>query len=93
MASNGWREEALGIRRAGQEEHIRRIRPIGYEAWLDEPDPQAAEQKIVRDTRAYAKRQTTWFNNQLQGTLRLDTDSHGLKGVNDINELLAKLFG
>jgi tRNA dimethylallyltransferase len=93
MACNGWQEEALGIRRKGQEEHIRRIRPIGYEVWLDEPDTLAAEQKIVRDTRAYAKRQATWFNNQLHGALRLDTDSHGRDSINDINEFLAKLFG
>jgi len=70
MADLGWREEAHGLQRMGLEEHIRRIRPIGYETWLDEPDPKKALQKIVRDTCSYAKRQATWFNNQLNGAAK-----------------------
>jgi len=91
MANNGWREETMKIREKGQEEHIRRIKPIGYEIWLDEPDPKKAQQKIIRDTKAYAKRQTTWFNNQLSGAERLGLGIDDCGGVNDVNELLAKL--
>jgi len=89
MADNGWREETMRIRQEGQEEHIRRIQPIGYEAWLDEPDSKKAQEKIVRDTQTYAKHQTTWFNNQLLGAVRLDPSSGGCKGI---NELLAEFF-
>jgi len=89
MADLGWREEAMRIRQEGLEEHIRRIRPIGYETWLDEPDPKKALQKTIHDTQTYAKRQTTWFNNQLPEATQfvLGSDDH-----EDINELLAKLF-
>ena len=89
MADNGWREEAMRIRQEGQEEHIRRIRPIGYETWLDEPDSKEAQRKIVHDTCAYAKRQATWFNNQLPDAIPLGPCSDGEKCN---GELLANLL-
>jgi tRNA dimethylallyltransferase len=84
MAELGWKEETMRIREEGLEEHIRHIRPIGYEAWLDEPDPKQAQQKIVHDTCAYAKRQTTWFNNQLPRAWRFNLDSGGHKGIDKL---------
>lgn len=62
MAAQGWEAEAARVRLEGREAALRRLRPLGYEAWLD--DPRGAEARIIRDTQAYAKRQATWFRNQ-----------------------------
>jgi tRNA dimethylallyltransferase len=67
MIGAGWQREVQEIKRACLTHHIRRMRPLGYDVWLDEPDPEIAEQKIAQLTQAYAKRQMTWFRNQLPG--------------------------
>jgi len=75
MIRAGWQNEVRQIIQAGLVEHIRRLRPLGYDVWLDEPDTETAEQKIIQATQAYAKRQVTWFRNQLsENILKLDPD-------------------
>ncbi|MDR2697798.1 MAG: tRNA (adenosine(37)-N6)-dimethylallyltransferase MiaA [Holophagales bacterium] len=75
MIRAGWQNEVRQIKQAGLVQHLRRLRPLGYDVWLDDPDPETAEQKIVQATQAYAKRQVTWFRNQLpESVLKLDPD-------------------
>jgi tRNA dimethylallyltransferase len=62
MIRQGWREEVAGLVAAGQEEAVRRLRPLGYDTWMDHP--RSAQNRIILDTQAYAKRQGTWFRNQ-----------------------------
>jgi len=74
MISAGWRDEVQQLVKDGYTQHLRRLRPLGYEVWLDETNPKTAEQKIIQATQAYAKRQATWFKNQLPGALLIDPD-------------------
>jgi tRNA dimethylallyltransferase len=74
MISAGWQSEVQQLVRDGFTHHLRRLRPLGYDVWLDEPNPEIAEQKIIRATQAYAKRQVTWFKNQLPDATRIDPD-------------------
>jgi tRNA dimethylallyltransferase len=76
MVRQGWREEVEGLRARGLEAPLRRLRPLGYEAWLD--GPAAAREGIIRDTQAYAKRQATWFRNQWPALPVWDPDSEPL---------------
>jgi tRNA dimethylallyltransferase len=62
MLAQGWAAEVEGLRRAGQEANLRRLRPLGYQELLDQPEDAAA--RIIRATQAYAKRQVTFFRNQ-----------------------------
>jgi tRNA dimethylallyltransferase len=62
MIRQGWREEVASLVAAGQEEAVRRLRPLGYDTWMDQP--RSAQSRIILDTQAYAKRQGTWFRNQ-----------------------------
>lgn len=75
MITQGWAEEVRRVRAEGYEEDLRRIRPLGYLAWLDGEDPEVIEAQIVRETQAYAKRQGTWFRNQLPEIGLWDPDS------------------
>lgn len=64
MAAAGWPEEVERLRSGGREAALRRLRPLGYETWLDSADPETILARITRDTQAYAKRQVTFFRNQ-----------------------------
>jgi tRNA dimethylallyltransferase len=79
MLANGWAQEALRLRERGLEPALRRLRPLGYEALLDDA-PEAAE-RIVRDTQAYAKRQVTFFRNQWPGIPAWDPDTEPLEAA------------
>jgi tRNA dimethylallyltransferase len=74
MIESGWRQEVQRIEQSSQVAHLRRLRPLGYDVLLDEPIPDAAVQKIVQATQAYAKRQVTWFKNQMPDEVRIDPD-------------------
>jgi tRNA dimethylallyltransferase len=65
MIQNGWQDEVERLVRDGLTEHLLRLRPLGYDIWLEEDDPKIAEPKIIQATQGYAKRQATWFRNQL----------------------------
>jgi tRNA dimethylallyltransferase len=49
------------------------LRPLGYLHWLE--GGSGIEASIVRETQAYAKRQSTWFRNQLPGIDTWDPDT------------------
>ena len=62
MIRAGWPKEVAAIKAAGLEADLRRLQPLGYDLWLD--DPRGAGARTILATRAYAKRQGTWFRNQ-----------------------------
>lgn len=64
MVAAGWPLEVQALVEAGQEDLLRDLRPLGYLDWLEGGDPQEIEARIVQETQAYAKRQTTFFRNQ-----------------------------
>jgi len=76
MFCDGWPEEVNNLRMAGLENEIRSLRPIGYEALLDTPLEAIA--KIIHETQAYAKRQSTFFRNQWPGIPVWDPDVSSL---------------
>jgi tRNA dimethylallyltransferase len=78
MVEQGWREEVFGIVERGQAEELRRLRPLGYTGWLEGGNAKAIEARIVSETQAYAKRQGTWFRNQLPEVPVWDPDGESL---------------
>ena len=76
MLGQGWAQEAARLRAAGLEPDLRRLRPLGYEALLD--DPARAQARITLETQAYAKRQGTWFRNQWPELPTWDPDADSL---------------
>lgn len=75
----GWREEARRLVAEGREADLRALRPLGYEQLLEEGLPrEEAEARIVQATQAYAKRQSTWFRNQLPEVPAWDPDAEPL---------------
>ena len=79
MIRTGWPREVAALRAAGHEADLRRLRPLGYETWMDEP--RAAGARIILDTRAYAKRQGTWFRNQWPEIPTWDPDVETLEAA------------
>lgn len=64
MVQAGWPEEVCRAVASGGEADLRRLRPLGYEPWLEGGDPGAIQARITQETQAYAKRQVTYFRNQ-----------------------------
>jgi tRNA dimethylallyltransferase len=79
MAREGWREEAEALRRDGLEGDLRRLHPLGYDLWLD--NPRGALPRIIQETQAFAKRQETWFRNQWPGIPAWDPDADTLESA------------
>ena len=77
MIRAGWPREVAAVRAAGHEAELRRLRPLGYDIWMD--DPRGAGARIILDTRAYAKRQGTWFRNQWPEVPTWDPDLESLE--------------
>jgi tRNA dimethylallyltransferase len=81
MVQRGWPQEVRRIRETGQAEELRRLRPLGYLDWIEGGNPSAIEARIIQETQAYAKRQSTWFRNQLPGVPVWDPDSGEMPGI------------
>jgi tRNA dimethylallyltransferase len=79
MIASGWQEEVQRAIAAGHEADLRRLRPLGYDAWLAGGDPRAIAAGIVQATQAYAKRQITFFRNQWPEIPEWDPDQDGLE--------------
>ena len=79
MIRQGWQAEVAGLVAAGQGDALRRLRPLGYEAWMD--TPRGAPGRIIMDTQAYAKRQGTWFRNQWPEVGTWDPDAEALEAA------------
>lgn len=74
MIAMGWEEEVRQIAVRGETEALHRLRPLGYLDWLAGGDPAEIVDRIIQQTQAYAKRQTTWFRNQLPDVPLWDPD-------------------
>ena len=71
----GWPEEVARLVRSGHAGDLAALRPLGYAAWMAGGDPGAIQAAVVQETQAYAKRQATWFRNQLAGAQIWDPDA------------------
>jgi tRNA dimethylallyltransferase len=76
MLAQGWLGEVERLREAGFEAELRRLRPLGYQALLD--GPRGAAARIIQETQAYAKRQSTFFRNQWPLAPTWDPDAEPL---------------
>jgi tRNA dimethylallyltransferase len=85
QVAQGWPAEVAQLVAAGHAEDLVALRPLGYGAWMAGGDPKRVAAQVVQETQAYAKRQATWFRNQLPGALVWDPD------VESIDAALAKL--
>lgn len=79
MIRAGWEQEVRSIQTAGHAEDLRRLRPLGYEDWLNGGDPKRIEAAIIQSTQAYAKRQTTFFRNQWPEIPTWDPDGESVE--------------
>lgn len=74
----GWREEVARLVAAGHGDDLVALRPLGYANWMAGGDAKAVEAAVVTETQAYAKRQATWFRNQLPEAPTWDPDAESL---------------
>jgi tRNA dimethylallyltransferase len=79
MVEQGWQEEVQRAVLQGQEGDLRRLRPLGYAHWLDGGQPRSIEARIILETQGYAKRQSTWFRNQLPGITTWDPEAETME--------------
>jgi len=83
MIEQGWLEEVRNVVQQGHGEDLLRIHPLGYAEWMEYleqgGDLSSFETRIVAQTQAYAKRQTTWFRNQLPDIPVWDPDTDSLE--------------
>ena len=79
MVEQGWQAEVERAVHNGHAEDLRRLKPLGYAHWLEGGTPRSIEARIILATQAYAKRQSTWFRNQLPGIATWDPDEETLE--------------
>ncbi len=81
QVAQGWSEEVAGLLAAGHAGDLVALRPLGYAAWVAGGDPKQVLAQVVQETQAYAKRQATWFRNQLPGAPTWDPDTEPLEAA------------
>lgn len=79
MIRAGWQKEVAALQGTPAEAALRRLRPLGYDVWMDEP--RGAGARIILDTRAYAKRQGTYFRNQWPDVPVWDPDAEPVEAA------------
>ncbi|WP_243287717.1 tRNA (adenosine(37)-N6)-dimethylallyltransferase [Geothrix terrae] len=77
----GWPREVADLVAGGHGGDLEALRPLGYAAWMAGGDPAALQAAVVQETQAYAKRQATWFRNQLPGAPAWDPDAEPLEAA------------
>lgn len=77
----GWPEEVARLLASGHREDLVALRPLGYAAWMAARDPFAIQATVVQETQAYAKRQATWFRNQVPQAPHWDPDAEPLEAA------------
>jgi len=77
----GWPEEVERLLKAGHADDLVALRPLGYAAWARGGDVAMTRETVVQETQAYAKRQATWFRNQLPGVPTWDPDVEPLEAA------------
>ncbi len=75
----GWPEEVARLVASGHGPDLVALRPLGYAAWMAGRPPAATLAAVVQETQAYAKRQATWFRNQLPEAPTWDPDVDSLE--------------
>ena len=75
----GWVAEVEGLLAAGHAGDLVALRPLGYAAWMAGGERCDLEAAVVQETRAYAKRQATWFRNQLPMAPTWDPDTEAIE--------------
>ncbi|HEX7552707.1 MAG TPA: tRNA (adenosine(37)-N6)-dimethylallyltransferase MiaA [Geothrix sp.] len=75
----GWPGEVARLVAAGHAEDLIALRPLGYAAWMAGGDPVKIQTTVTQETHAYAKRQATWFRNQLPDVPTWDPDAEPLE--------------
>jgi len=74
----GWEAEVLQLVAAGYGPDLAALRPLGYAAWLAGGESKVVQAAVVQETQAYAKRQATWFRNQLPSAQVWNPDAEPL---------------
>lgn len=74
----GWPEEVVRLVAQGHAADLTALRPLGYAAWMQGGEARAIQEQVVQETQAYAKRQATWFRNQLPDAVAWDPDAEPL---------------
>jgi len=77
----GWPKEVQSLVAAGHAADLEALRPLGYAAWMAGGDPATIQATVAQETQAYAKRQATWFRNQLPGAPTWDPDTEPLEAA------------
>ncbi len=77
----GWPEEVAALVAAGHADDLIALRPLGYASWMAGGEARTIQATVVQETQAYAKRQATWFRNQLPGVLVWDPDVEPLEAA------------
>ena len=77
----GWPEEVARLLASGHAEDLQALRPLGYAAWMANEDPEDIQAKVIQETQAYAKRQATWFRNQLPEAPHWDPDTEPVEAA------------
>jgi len=90
MIKDGLIEEVKTLRKRGYSENLNSMQGLGYKQinkYLDaEYDKETAIYLIKKDTRHYAKRQMTWFNNKIKNIEWINLDETGK------NEVVSKIW-
>ena len=81
MLRGGWPEEVAALVAAGHADDLIALRPLGYAAWMAGGEAPRTQAAVVQETQAYAKRQATWFRNQLPGVPVWDPDAEPLEAA------------
>ena len=80
MIKGGLIDEVKNLRTRGYNENLNSMQGLGYKQinkYLDgEYDKETAINLIKRDTRRYAKRQMTWFNNKIKNIEWINLDKY-----------------
>jgi tRNA dimethylallyltransferase len=79
----GWPSEVQRLLASGHRDDLVALRPLGYGAWMVGGDPRGIQAAVIQETQAYAKRQATWFRNQLAGAPNWDPDDEPLEAAFD----------
>jgi len=68
MLASGWREEVIKLEKMGYNGEVKPMRSVGYRILYEEligaTDAESSFQAILKETKAFAKRQLTWLRNE-----------------------------
>lgn len=79
----GWPAEVARLVGEGHQGDLEALRPLGYAAWMAGGKAGDIQAAVVQETQAYAKRQATWFRNQLPEAPIWDPDGEPVEAAFD----------